>query len=105
MKEGDIVELIYFNGLTKPQKRVKKEENFWILIGARGVIVKDPSQKELYASFSINRRYLVRFDKDVKSLGLVCHNSVKNTLWILATDLGRTRTGQSPKRGQGKIGK
>ncbi len=52
-----------------------------------GTIVQDPNTESMYSNFSEKARVLVRFDDDLFSFGLECHNSVKISLWILETDL------------------
>jgi hypothetical protein len=87
LKIGQKVKLKRFNGTLRPDENCPSYENYWQLIGSIGQIVKDPNEKDQYASFSDNPRLLVQFEKDVKSLGLECHNNVENSLWILESDL------------------
>ena len=87
MREGDKVILKTFNGSKKPLEDIDKSENYWILIGISGEILKSPNEKTVYSSFSKEKRLLVKFHKDVNSLGLHCHNAIDNALWILETDL------------------
>ena len=87
MKIGKKVKLRTFNGTLIPDDDCPAHENYWKLIGYIGSIVKDPNEKTLYASFSAKPRLLVQFEEDVSSLGLECHNNIKNSLWILETDL------------------
>ena len=87
MQIGNKVKLKTFNGTLKPDDNCQPNENYWKLIGSIGQIVKDPNEKDQYASFSEDQRLLVQFEKDVKSLGLECHNNVDNSLWILKSDL------------------
>lgn len=78
MKIGNKVKLNTFNGTTKPDEKCAPNENYWKLIGSFGKIVKGQNAKS---------RFLVQFEKDVLSLGLECHNDIKNSLWILESDL------------------
>lgn len=87
MKIGQKVKLKRFNGTLKPDDNCPPYENYWQLIGSIGIIVQDPNEKDQYASFSEKPRLLVQFKKDVKSLGLECHNNVENCLWIFESDL------------------
>lgn len=87
MNVHDKVILKSFNKLKSPSDPVDKSENYWILINYKGTVVQDPNEKTIYASFSKEKRVLVRFDKDIKALGLACHNKVANSLWILEADL------------------
>lgn len=54
------------------------EENYWLLIGQAGNIVAPPNERN---------RVLVKFERQVSSFGLHCHNDVSNSLLILQTDL------------------
>jgi hypothetical protein len=87
MNTGDKVKLISFNGTLKVSKKINDSENYWKLIGEIGIIIKDPQQSTLYANFSKKPRVMVRFNKDLTKLGLISHNNVTNTLWILVSDL------------------
>jgi hypothetical protein len=65
------------NKQSKPTT-IKDSENYWRLIGCEGEIISDaatPWSKSKY------RRLLVRFDRDVKAMGLECHNELSNPLW------------------------
>ena len=74
------VVLITFNGLTETPKDCLEAENYWKLIGQKGrVLIKHGKLN--------NERVLVKFDKDLNSFGLINHNLVENTLWILESDL------------------
>ena len=84
---GTKVKLKSFNGTMKPEKDCSPSENYWILIGCKGEIVQDPKQKDPYANFSNKLRLLVKFENNVVSLGLECHNNIENSLWILESDL------------------
>lgn len=84
---GDRVVLKTFNGLKEADEAVEDEENYWILIGEEGQIVQSPLEKGIYASFSQQKRLLVKFNKDITESRLACHNEVKNSLWILESDL------------------
>jgi hypothetical protein len=87
MKKGDRVRLKTFNGQKRPNEEVDEKENYWKLIDKLGIIEKDPKERSIFASFSIEPRILVRFENDVKSLNLECHNAIENSLWILVSDL------------------
>jgi hypothetical protein len=74
------VVLITFNSSTKTPKDCLESENYWKLIGQKGhVLVKHGKLN--------NERVLVKFDKDLYGFGLINHNEVENTLWILESDL------------------
>lgn len=72
------VKLSSFNGEITPPKGCDPSENYWALIGATGTIVKPKNERG---------RVLVKFDNDVCSFGLHCHNEIPNSLLILPTDL------------------
>ena len=87
MELGNKVVLKTFNLTIKPDEDICDEENYWILIGKVGSIIQSPVEEGLYASFSKDKRLLVRFDDDLSKLGLSCHNEIENSLWILEEDL------------------
>lgn len=77
LKPGKRVSLKSFNdSLTAPQA-IKAEENYWLLIGSKAVV-------ELTND---SDRVLIKFERDLSSLGLANHNEVPNSLWILISDL------------------
>jgi len=69
-----------FLGLLKPNEEISDDENYWILIGEKGKII------EVNNDF-FSGKVLVLFDKNLDKLNLQNHNSTKNSLWILETDL------------------
>ena len=83
MKPGDKVCLMLFNGESDAPPDVLAHENYWLLIGTAGSVVE--SQDEAIGRLA--GRVLVRFDTDVSALGLECHNTVSNSLWISPQDL------------------
>jgi len=88
MKAGDRVKIVTMDGTTKPRNVRDHAENYWKLLGEAGTIKQDPREKNLYAHFSVEPRVLVKFDKDIiMAYGLYSHNSIKNSLWILVSDL------------------
>jgi hypothetical protein len=87
MKEYDRIKLVTFNGKLRPGKRVKSSEDYWKLIGEIGSIQQDPKEFSNYASFSKERRVLVKFDRSLKDYGLIAHNNIDNALWLLVTDI------------------
>lgn len=79
---GDKVFLQHFLGRQKASGLVREDENYWILIGEKGVVVKTenhPSKNE--------ERVLVKFSNNIAARGLNCHNEISNSLWILVSDL------------------
>ena len=87
MKTNDRVKLIAFNGKVRPRKSVVSSENYWKLVGETGTIQQDPKESSIYANFSRKKRVLVKFDKNLNDFGLIAHNNIENSLWILASDL------------------
>jgi len=83
MEKGKKYTLVSFNGTTKPEEECSSDENYWVLIGQTGTLVY--FSQEL--NFGNDNRVLIRFDQNIKSQRLECHNSVPNSLWILKTDL------------------
>jgi hypothetical protein len=70
-----------FNGTRSTPCECRTDENYWTLIGETGTVVDTSSVP------SLPGRVLVRFDTAVSARGLVCHNAVPNSLYILETDL------------------
>ncbi|KAA9338548.1 hypothetical protein F0P96_06865 [Hymenobacter busanensis] len=73
------VRLKSFLGRTVAKSDVERRENYWRLIGKRGRII---DAREHYGG-----RVLVLFEDNLDDYGLENHNPVKNSLWILLTDL------------------
>lgn len=81
LSPGDHVRLITFNGTSIPSRACDDEaENYWKLIGTTGIV------EELSLTPS---RILIRFDVDVVSYGLYCHNPIPNALLIEPSDVIR----------------
>ena len=81
---GQRVMVTSFRGRLTAPVGVIAHENFWRLVSMSGNIVEVGSSREGDFSFG---KFLVRFDIDVSGMGLECHNSVPNSLWILKSDL------------------
>lgn len=77
LKPGKRVVLKSFKGSLIAPQNVKPEENYWQLIGSKAVVefVNNTDQ------------VLLKFERDLSSLGLANHNEIPNTLWILISDL------------------
>ena len=75
---GSKVKLISFNGNLFAPNECDPSENYWVLIGKSGTVIKS----ENYRS-----RVLVQFDELVSGFGLHCHNEIPNSLLILVSDL------------------
>lgn len=88
MKNGDMVMVISFNGKEKSEEEVDSSEDYWKIIGEKGVIQQDPQEKTIFAHFSKEPRVLVKFDINLHRVhGLHAHNNIENSLWILVSDL------------------
>ena len=88
MRIGDKVKLVKFNGKSRPKRALDNSEAYWKLIGETGTIRQDPQEKSIIAHFSEKPRVLVQFDKDLAvTYGLIAHNNIENSLWILVSDL------------------
>ena len=76
-----------FNGTVKPPSDCDPGEGFWKLIGHEGVVIQDPFKCCKDDRYSDERKVLVKFDVSLDSFGLCSSNHVKNSLWILVSDL------------------
>jgi hypothetical protein len=79
LKKNTLVTLKSFSGTLKPVKKIKDDENYWKLIGQKGSIIDETE--------NYNGRILVLFQKNLDEFKVVNHNPIKNTLWILVSDL------------------
>ena len=77
LKPGKRVVLKSFKGSLIAPQDVNPEENYWQLIGSKAVIEVANNTDQV----------LLKFERDLSSLGLANHNEVPNTLWILISDL------------------
>lgn len=77
LKPGKRVVLKSFKGSLIAPQDVKPEENYWQLVGSKAVV----------EVASNTDRVLLKFERDLSSLGLVSNNEVPNALWILISDL------------------
>lgn len=83
MQKGQKYELISFNGTTEPSQDCEAHENYWALIGQKGTLIHFADE----LNFSNKNRVLIQFEQSIEAQGLICHNTVANSLWILKTDL------------------
>ena len=79
---GVRVQLKTFHGTVEAAPDTDAQENYWVLLEERGLIVKlepsgDPSRGKA----------LVQFDRRLSELGLMNHNEMPNALWIDVSDL------------------
>lgn len=83
---GDRVILISFQNQIQPPVGIADKENYWKLIGETGMIVQD--EMKIHPAYkALGPRLLVKFDKDIQDIGLICHSPIANTLWIFMSDL------------------
>lgn len=87
MRIGDRVKLITINGKKLSPKRTANSENYWKLVGEIGTVLQSPKESSIYATFSKDKRVLVKFDKKLTDYQLIAHNEIENSLWILVSDL------------------
>lgn len=87
MNEGDKVKMTSFKGRKYALNPVNPESLYELLIRSTGTIVHDPDESAIFASFTQEKRILVRFDTDLNQLGLHNRSNVPNSLWILESDL------------------
>ncbi|MCP3925210.1 MAG: hypothetical protein GY714_21770 [Desulfobacterales bacterium] len=78
MDVGLSVKLNSFNGSVSTPNNCEPSENYWLLIGKQGIVVKTENT---------NSRVLVQFKDQVSELGLNCHNEIPNSLLIGVSDL------------------
>lgn len=76
MQINDKVTLISFLGTLTSDEPVNSNENYWKLIGQSGQIIEQGKE-----------RVLVKFNCDIDTFQLENHNPVKDSLWILRTDI------------------
>lgn len=67
-----------FNGTVFGPPDLTPSENYWLLIGREGVVIAPKNERD---------RVLVEFSESITALGLHCHNSIPNTLFLLESDL------------------
>lgn len=87
-KIGDVVVLKSFLGLEIAPPHVKARENYWNVIGNSGTVVGDETKFKM-PRHERGERVLVKFNQDLKGIGLESHNEVENSLWIFVSDLAR----------------
>lgn len=86
MKIKDKVVLKSFLGLTGAPKSTKDNENYWKLIGKKGII--EAKKSTLHPYYPKNGfQVLVVFDVKLDTIGLINHNKIPNSIWIFENDL------------------
>lgn len=76
--KNSVVRLKTFKRKLSPNGSVDKLDNYWLLIGSKGVIIDFDGDSE---------KALILFDDIPDNLGLANHNPIKNSLWINISDL------------------
>jgi hypothetical protein len=79
MDKNTLIKLKTFNGTLEPLIEVKHRENYWKLIGEKGIVLNE-------ADFN-PEKVLVLFEKNLDDFDLENHNHIKNSLYIDKTDL------------------
>lgn len=79
MEKNTIIKLKTFHGTLKPKNKVKIRENYWKLIGEKGIVVE-------IADFN-PEKVLIIFEKNLDDFDLENHNPIKNSLYIDKKDL------------------
>ncbi|MDP5028483.1 MAG: hypothetical protein NWQ14_09695 [Flavobacterium sp.] len=79
MDKNTLIKLKTFHGTLKPSIKVKLRENYWKLIGEKGIVLDD-------ADFNPDK-VLVLFEKNLDDFDLENHNPIKNSLYIDKKDL------------------
>jgi len=79
MEKNTVIKLKTFHGTLKPTYKVKIRENYWKLIGEKGIAID-------VADFN-PEKFLVIFEKNLDDFDLENHNPVKNSLYIDKKDL------------------
>lgn len=83
---GQRVTLRSFRGTILAPRGTHARDNYWLLVGCRGTIVRNDDTSEV-GRRPDGARVLVKFDNEVAALGLTCHNQVPNALWLFTSDL------------------
>ncbi|WP_264550165.1 hypothetical protein [Flavobacterium sp. N2820] len=79
MEKNTVIKLKTFKGTLKPTTKVKDRENYWKLIGEKGIVIDE-------ADFN-PEKVLVVFEKNIDDFDLENHNPIKNSLYIDKKDL------------------
>lgn len=67
-----------FNGTSSPPADCAPGQDYWRLVGESGTVIEEANARN---------RVLVRFGNSVIERGLIYHNPIPNSPYILATDL------------------
>jgi hypothetical protein len=79
MQKNKVVKLKTFQGTLNPTNKIKDRENYWKLIGEKGIVIEE-------ADFN-PEKLLVVFEKNLDDFNIENHNPIKNSLYIDKKDL------------------
>ena len=79
MQKNKVVKLKTFQGTLNPKNKIKDRENYWKLIGQKGIVIEE-------ADFN-PEKVLVVFEKNIDDFDIENHNPIKNSLYIDKKDL------------------
>ena len=78
LKPGKKVVLKTFNGSKHAPVDVELGKNYWLLVNTKGMSGRVSDD---------NLRVLLKFDQNLKALGLISCDYEENSLWVLISDL------------------
>lgn len=85
--KGDRVVVASFLGAKETPEGTRGNEDYWKLIGQIGDVISEIG-KSHPAFPERGDRVLVRFvHVNIREMGLECHNSSDNSLWLFSSDL------------------
>ena len=79
IRKNTPVRLKTFQGTIRSSEKINKLDDYWRLIGQRGVVIDDNLEDK--------ERVLVLFDNDLDDFQLANHNPVRNSLMVRRSDL------------------
>jgi hypothetical protein len=85
MQAGERVIVKSFMGKKSPDTHTENEFNYWKLIGLHGTVIDSRESHPFYKDKGA--QILVKFDKNLKDLGLHAHNEPPNSLWLFSSDI------------------
>jgi len=85
MKNGEKVRVKSFFLTKNPEEETDEKYNYWKLIGEKGIVINKRKEHPFYKNRG--EQVLVKFEKNLQSLGLVSHNDKENSLWFFLDDI------------------
>jgi hypothetical protein len=85
LRVNDRVRLQSFWGTKVPPAHVEEAENYWKLVGEKGVVIQLEDPNDPHDKHGV--QVLVQFDRSLEEHGLSCHNVTPNSFWIFVQDL------------------